>query len=296
MAAAVPTRQVPGVYHRKIGEIVVTCISDGHLDGSMAVIQNIAPEEAAAMLRAAFRPVPRRTAVNCFLIHSGGRLALVDNGCGTAMAATGGRLFDNLAAAGIRPEDVDTVLQTHCHPDHSNGLSDAEGNRRFPNAELAMHAAELAFWHDDAAMAKADETSRARNFQAARDQVAPYRKAGALRTFEGGEVFPGVTAMPFPGHTPGHTGYLIASGGESLLIWGDIIHVPEIQIPRPEVTMAFDIDPRQAEATRRRVFDMVAADGLLWAGMHMHFPGLSRLVRHPDGRFAPVPEAWSGAM
>jgi glyoxylase-like metal-dependent hydrolase (beta-lactamase superfamily II) len=291
--AAVPQRQVPGVYHRRVGDIVVSAISDGYLDGSMAVIQNIAEEDAARMLREAFRPVPRRTAVNTFLIHSGGRLALVDNGCGTAMAATGGRLFDNLAAAGVRPDEIDTLLQTHMHPDHSNGLSDAAGNRLFPNAELAMHAAELAFWHDDAAMARADETSRLRNFQAARDQARPYRDR--TRTFEGGEVFPGVTAMPFPGHTPGHTGYLIASGGESLLIWGDIIHVPEIQIPRPEVTMAFDIDPAQAQATRRRVFDMVAADGLVWAGMHMHFPGFARLLRRGDGHVA-LPEAWSGAM
>ena len=295
-AAAVPHHQMAGVYHRKVGDILVTSISDGYLDGSMAVIQNIAAEEAAQMLRDAFRPVPRRTAVNTFLIHSGGRLALVDNGCGSAMAATGGRLFDNLAAAGIAPAQVDLLLQTHLHPDHSNGLSDAAGNRLFPKAELAMHAQELAFWHDDGAMAKADETSRARNVQAARDQVAPYRKAGAIRTFEGGEVLPGVTAMPFPGHTPGHTGYLISSGGEKLLIWGDIIHVPEIQIPRPEVTMAFDIDPRQAEATRRRVFDMVATEKLAWAGMHMHFPGLSHLVRRADGGFVAVPEAWSGAM
>jgi len=295
MAAAVPQAQVPGVYHRRVGDIVVTAISDGYLDGSMAVIRNIEPEAAAGLLRSAFRPVPRRTAVNCFLIHSAGRLALVDNGCGTSMAATGGRLFDNLAAAGIAPAAIDTLLQTHLHPDHSNGLAGKDGQRLFPNAELAMHAAELAFWHDDAAMAKADETSRARNFQAARDQVAPYRAAGAVRTFEGGEVFPGVTAMPFPGHTPGHTGYLIASGGDSLLIWGDIIHVPEIQIPRPEVTMAFDIDPQQAEATRRRVFDMVATDGLAWAGMHMHFPGFARLLRR-DGGVAALPEPWSGAM
>lgn len=293
---AVPQQQVPGVYHRKVGDIVVTSISDGYLDGSMAVIQNIAPDDAAQLLRDAFRPVPRRTAVNCFLIHAGGRLALVDNGCGTAMAATGGRLFDNLAAAGVDPAQVDVVLQTHCHPDHSNGLTGKDGQRLFPKAELVMHAAELAFWHDDGAMAKADETSRARNFQATRDQVAPYRRAGAVRTFESGEVFPGVTAMPFPGHTPGHTGYMIASGGQSLLIWGDIIHVPEIQIPRPEVTMAFDIDPAQAQATRRRVFDMVATDRLVWAGMHMHFPALARLVKRADGTFAPLPEAWSGAM
>ena len=75
MARRVPERQVPGVHHRRVGaDVVVTAVSDGHLDGSMAVIQNIEPEEAARMLRDAFRPVPRRTAVNTFLVHSGGKV------------------------------------------------------------------------------------------------------------------------------------------------------------------------------------------------------------------------------
>ena len=101
--ARVPDSQVPGVHHRRVGgDVVVTAVSDGHLDGSMAVLQNIAPEDAAGMLRDVFRPVPRRTAVNTFLIHSGGKLALVDTGCGGAMAATAGRLAANLAAAGVR--------------------------------------------------------------------------------------------------------------------------------------------------------------------------------------------------
>ncbi|MDB5374427.1 MAG: Glyoxylase, beta-lactamase superfamily, partial [Belnapia sp.] len=225
---SIPTQQVAAVYHRRVGDITITAIGDGHLDGSMAVIQNIPAEEAAQLLRDAFRPVPRRTAVNTFLIRSAGRTALVDTGCGPAMAATGGKLFANLAAAGVDPASIDTVLLTHMHPDHSNGLADGD-RALFPNAELVMHAAELAHWHDDAAMARADETGRLRNFQAARDQAAPYRLR--TRTFTGGEVFPGVTAMPFPGHTPGHSGYLLASGKDSLLIWGDIIHVPEIQVP-----------------------------------------------------------------
>ncbi|MEN0076636.1 MAG: MBL fold metallo-hydrolase [Paracraurococcus sp.] len=290
---AIPEKQVPAVHHRRIGEIIVSTVSDGYLDGSMAVIQNIGEAEAAQLLRDAFRPVPRRTAVNCFLIRSGGRAALVDTGCGSHMAATGGKLFENLAALGVAPVDIDTVLLTHMHPDHSNGLADAAGNPFFPRAELVLHRDELAFWHDDAAMARADETSRQRNFQAGRSQVAPYRDR--TRTHAGGEVFPGVTAMPFPGHTPGHSGYMIASGQESLLIWGDIIHVPEIQIPRPEVTMAFDIDPAQAAATRRRVFDMVARDGQAVAGMHMHFPGFLHLVRHGDG-YAMINDGWYPGM
>ena len=291
--ARMPDGQVPGVHHRRVGDAVVTAVSDGHLDGSMAVIRNIEPEEAARMLQDAFRPVPRRTAVNTFLVHSGGKLALVDTGCGNAMAATAGRLFANLAAADVRPEEVDAVLLTHMHPDHSNGLADGEGRALFPRAELVMHEAEWAHWHDDAAMARADEVSRERNFQAARDQAAPYRDR--LRLIKSGKVFPGVTAMSFPGHNPGHSGYMVASGADSLLIWGDIVHVPEIQVPRPEVTMAFDVDPAQAEATRRRVFDMVAADKQAITEMHLHFPGHAHLVRRGDG-YALLPEAWSAAF
>jgi glyoxylase-like metal-dependent hydrolase (beta-lactamase superfamily II) len=209
------------------------------------------------------------------------------------MAATGGKLFENLATAGVPPASIDTVLLTHMHPDHSNGLTDAAGKPFFAAAELAMHEAEHRFWHDDAAMAKADDTSRQRNFIAGRSQVAPY--AQRLRLFSGGEVFPGVTAMPFPGHTPGHTGYLVASGGESLLIWGDIIHLPEIQVQHPEVTMTFDIDPVQAAATRARVFDMVATDGQAVAGMHMHFPGLLHLAKQGGG-YRLLTDGWYPAM
>src|SRR3954471_4703462 len=180
-----PEAQVPAIHHRKVGDITVTSVSDGFLDGSMAVIQNIAPEDAVRILKEAHRPVPRRTAVNTFLIRSGDRTALVDTGCGTAMSPTGGKLFANLAAAGVSPAEIDTVLLTHMHPDHSNGLS-KNGQRLFPNAELVMHAEELAHWHDDVQMAKADEVGRQRNFQASRDQVAPY--AERTRTFTGGEV------------------------------------------------------------------------------------------------------------
>ena len=124
--------------------------------------------------------------------------------------------------------------------------------------------------------------------------MAPYHNQ--MRTFAGEvEVFPGVTSVPLHGHTPGHSGYRIASGGQSLLIWGDIIHVPEVQVPRPEVTMAFDTDPQAAAATRRRVFDMVTADRQLVAGMHVHFPGFAHLVRQGEG-YLMLPEPWDQAF
>ena len=286
---AAPAQQIPGVYHRRIGDIVVTAVSDGVLQGSLQVLQNIATPEAERLLTAAFRPLPRFTSINTFLVRGGGRTALIDTGSGTSMGPTVGRLPANLQAAGVAPASIEAVLLTHVHPDHSNGLVDDAGALWFPNAELVVHEAEMTYWHDDAAMARADEQGRERNFLAARRQLAPYRER--TRLIGGGEVFPGVTAVPLPGHTPGHTGYRIASGGDSLLIWGDIIHVPEIQVPRPEVTLAFDVDPAQAAATRRRTFEMVATDRLLFAGMHVHFPGFAHLARHGDG-YALIPEPW----
>jgi glyoxylase-like metal-dependent hydrolase (beta-lactamase superfamily II) len=284
------TGQVVGVYHRRVGAITVTALNDGHQDVAMSTVLGIPAEEAAAMLHAAYRPVPRRTAVNAFLIRSGGRVALVDTGCGPARP-TVGRVAANLAAAGLGPEQVDVVLLTHMHPDHWGGLSDATGTPRFPGAELKLHQAEHAHWHDDAAMGRlADPARREMFFLDARRRLAPYRDRMTL--FTGGEVFPGVTALPLPGHTPGHTGFLISSGRDSLLIWGDIVHVPELQVPRPEVVMAVDVDPTAAEATRRRIFDQVAADRLAVAGMHLHFPAFAHLARGGGG-YSLVPDAWS---
>lgn len=126
-----------------------------------------------------------------------------------------------------------------------------------------------------------DEDERRYFFQCAREQVSPYLQR--LRSFTNRtEVFPSVTSVPLPGHTPGHSGYLIDSGGDSLLIWGDLIHVPELQIERPEVTMSFDIDPMLAEKTRRDVFADVAHSKRLVAGMHIDFPGFGYVIQQGE--------------
>lgn len=284
-----PNQQIPGVYHRKIGDIVVTVISDGYLDGNLEVMRNVDLDKAHKVLADAFRPA-RRTSVNTFLIQSKGRSALVDTGSGNYLQPSAGKVQQNLKAAGVDPASIDTILLTHMHPDHSAGLTDmSNGKLFFPNAELVMHENELPHWFDDAAMAKVDERSQKMYFLAGREQVEPYKKQ--TRLFKQGEVFPGVTAVPSPGHTPGHTAYLIASGNEQLMIWGDTVHVPEVQTAFPEAGMAFDTDLAAAAASRKRMFDRVASDGILIAGMHLHFPAFSRLARKGDG-YQLYPEAW----
>jgi glyoxylase-like metal-dependent hydrolase (beta-lactamase superfamily II) len=288
-----PTQQIPGVYHRKIGDIVVTAISDGYLDGNLEVMRNVDLEKAHQILRDAFRPA-RRTSVNTFVIHSKGLIAIIDTGSGNYLQPTAGFVQRNLAAAGFDPKSIDTVLLTHMHPDHSAGLTDmSNGQLLFPNAELVMHENELAHWFDDGAMAKVDERSQKLYFQAGREQVVPYRNR--TRLFQQGEVFPGVTAVPSHGHTPGHTAYLIASGDDQLMIWGDTVHVPEVQAAFPEAGMAFDTDLAAAAAARKRMFDRVSADRVLIAGMHLHFPAFSRLARRGDA-YAVYPEAWVHAL
>lgn len=293
MTAPLPEHQIPGVYHRRIGDVVVTTISDGFLTTDREMMRNMTRAEAEPTLKAHFRD-DLIFSINTFLIRSRGRAVLIDAGSGTYLGPTAGHVIANLKACGVEPSDIDAVLLTHMHPDHSAGLTDREtGKPFFRNAELVAHENEPKHWFDDAQMAKASDLYKVLHFQMTREQVAPYRDR--LRTFTSGEVLPGITAMPLHGHTPGHSGYVIGTGREQLLIWGDIIHVPEIQFARPEIVMVPDLDPEAAEASRRKILDTAAAEGFLVAGMHMHFPGFGHVAR--DGKAYKLhPEAWRLGM
>ena len=223
---------------------------------------------------------PLPISVNAFLLERGGRRALIDAGAGHTMGPTLGKLPDHLRALAVAPEEIETIFLTHLHPDHSNGLVDDAGRPHYPNAELIVHQTEAAFWLDrDEASAPNDRIRRgiANN----RLSTAPYR--GRLRTVPDGEAMPGISAVLMPGHTPGHTGWLIQSGKDGLLIWGDLVHLAAIQIPRPDTGLVYDVDPQMACATRKRMFDRIAADKLRVAGAHMDFPGFGAIVRKGTG-------------
>jgi len=280
-------KQVPGYYRRRFGDLVVTALNDGVLDLPLGALVGIEEEEASVLLVAAFRAPTPRSSVNCYLVQGGGRTVLIDTGAGGSMGPGVGHLQAALAAAGAAPGDVDTILMTHLHRDHFGGLASDAGTAIFPRAELVIPQAEADYWLNEASAAAPDRRA------AAVAGVAPYR--ARLRMLSGTDAAPGIVAEALPGHTPGHTGYLVGTGGTNVLIWGDIMHVPDIQAQRPDVTVGFDIDPAQAIATRRRVLDLAAQDRLVVGGMHMHFPGFAHIAR-AAGAYAVVPAQWTGGL
>lgn len=279
-----PTKQTPSLYRHRVGDVVVTALLDGSLQGAFSYLQGMPEEAMAREMEAAFRPGQPVLSISCYLIHSGGRVILVDSGAGANEMFDGGRLPAALNAAGVSPDAVDTVVVTHLHPDHAGGIATADGRAVFRNAELLLHEDEKRFWLDGDVKQGMEPY-----FEAARSAVAPYAKP--MRPISGGEVAPGVSLVHLPGHTPGHSGLRIASGSEQMLLWTDIVHLPLLQSRHPEVTIAFDADPEQARAQRRRLFDEVATDRLLVAGTHMDFPTFAHLERHGDG-YAFVPLRW----
>jgi glyoxylase-like metal-dependent hydrolase (beta-lactamase superfamily II) len=282
--------QVPGLYRFKIGTLEVTAILDGHLDLPQNLFPAAAEAEANSLLdRAALPRGPVNAPVNTYLVNTGDRLIMIDTGTATVMGPTLGLMPKNLAAAGVTPDQVDQVLLTHLHPDHSNGLLTPDGKAFFPNAEVVVAEAEHAFWLNDGIMSQAPKDVQP-FFQMARAAVKPYADQNRLRRIGAGEVASGIEALAIPGHTPGHTGFRIASGGQQWLVWGDIVHVAPFQFARPDWSIAFDTDPAMAAATRKRIFDMAAADKILVAGMHLPFPGVGHVVKEADGfRFQPAP-------
>ena len=260
---------------QQIGEFSITAISDGYLYASLDLLSNIDLIDASKLQQNAGVSAPSSIHINCYLVRGRGRSILIDAGAG-GFKQWGGKLKVHLALAGVQPSDIDTILLTHAHPDHVGGLLDASGEVAFPNAQLVAHQHEVSFWEDDSNLSRASERARG-NFLFARKVFDKYRER--IRLFTDNEVLPGISAVPLLGHTAGHSGYRIESDGSSLLIWGDIVHFPQIQIVRPEVSIAFDQDPLLSAKTRSRLLDVVSSDKILIAGMHLGELGFAHIKR-----------------
>jgi glyoxylase-like metal-dependent hydrolase (beta-lactamase superfamily II) len=294
-AAPLQGAQAPGFYRIKVGEIEVTLVNDGAATRPLAegFVRNAPLADVQKTLAAAFQPtgtltIPFTTAV----INNGTKLVMIDAGNGEMGAPGTGRWQANFAAAGHTPDQVDTIILSHFHGDHINGIRAKDGSAIFPNAEIMVPEAEWAFWMDDARMAQAPEGMKP-GFQGVRRVFGPIAKDVTAYAGEK-ELVTGVTTVPAPGHTPGHTAFVVASGAERLLLWSDTTNKPELFVRNPGWHATFDMDPVQAEATRRRMLDMAAAEGMQVAGYHFPFPATGFISRE-QGSYAFVPVFWQAA-
>lgn len=265
--------QAPGFYRTTLGDFTITALSDGVAPRDVTTILSDA-ETARKELRASHLGDTLPLSINVYLIDSGEHRILIDTGAGELFGATSGHLLANLAAAGYKPEQIDTILLTHIHGDHSGGLS-IGGKRLFPNAVV---------------YADRHEMEHSIKQPAPKATVGPYTDAGRVKYLpESGEVLPGITARPVPGHTIGHTAYLVESKGRRMLFWGDTVHVAEVQLAHPAITIAYDTQQPQAAAERRKLFEEVSASGVLVASPHFSFPGMGHLRKDGDSyRWIPV--------
>jgi glyoxylase-like metal-dependent hydrolase (beta-lactamase superfamily II) len=287
-----PLEQSPGFYRVKLGDFKVTVLTDGTTPIPFGELLHGADRASlAAAFREAGEPLDRETSINSFLIDTGDHRILIEAGAGRLFGACCARLPAMLRAAGYTPESIDAVLLTHVHGDHSGGLT-VEGRRLFPNADVYLAKDELDYWLSDTAKAGA-KSSHQKMFEQGRAALAPYKAAGRIRTFSApATLFPGIRAIPAPGHTPGHSFYEIESRGHRMRVIGDIIHAAEVQLQRPDIAVDFDANETQAARTRRSALAEFASTHELLAAPHVSFPGLGHIVRSGTGyAWMPIPYA-----
>ncbi|WP_455273585.1 MBL fold metallo-hydrolase [Rhizobium herbae] len=269
--------QAPGFYRLKIGSVEVTALSDGTVALPLAKLYtNTTEQHAQSALNDAFLPDIIPTSVNAFLVNTGERLVLIDAGTGAYLGASLGKLVANIEASGYKTHDIDDVVLTHIHTDHSGGLV-SNGKRTFSNATLRVNEREAKFWLS-AANAKAATGVVKQHFAEADQCVTPYVKAGKFETFaDNAAPVPRLGSVLYAGHTPGHSAITLESEGQKIVFWGDITHGDILQFNEPGVAIEFDIDQKAAVAARDTAFKQAVEGKYLVAGAHIAFPGIGHV-------------------
>ena len=268
---AVSAQESPNVFTYQLGSVEICLLSEGQATGNSSIFVGASPEMIQKCLPEGTYP----RSCNAFLIRTPDKNILVDTGYGRM-------LFENLKLLGVTPEQIDAILITHAHGDHLGGMI-LEGKAAFSNAELYFSQPEY-----DYCMNGDDRN------EGARKMIEAYKSK--LRLFQPNEIdvqpdklFPGIYAIAAYGHTAGHTLYMVESGSEKILIWGDLTHAMAIQMPYPQVAMTYDTDTDKAIAARKKVLEYVAKNNIPVAGMHTAFPGIGRITKTSDGGFLHEP-------
>ncbi len=289
-------KQVAGFYRFNVGDFEVTALHDGHTNYEVNATRfpNAPVDDVIKLMDAQFIPSkPGVSPFNTMIVNTGSKLILIDAGFANNGAPTTGQMAANMAAAGISPAQIDTVLISHFHPDHINGLRTKEGQLVYPNAEIIVPSREVAHYLDEAKMNAAPEAARG-SFQVARRVFIPNLK-DVKQAEAGKEWMPGITAIQSDGHTPGHISFVVSSGTKSLLVIGDASNDPRIFARNPDWHLGFDLDKAQAVASRRKLLDMAAADKMQVSFYHAAFPATGYVAKSGTG-FDWFPLSYSAAM
>jgi glyoxylase-like metal-dependent hydrolase (beta-lactamase superfamily II) len=262
---------------RQFGQYDVILLRDGVFEASAEVLIHADGSVARQRAIEALGKPMLQVDVNCFALRSADGIILVDAGTGTAWGPKYGHARSALHKAGISPDQVRHILITHIHGDHALGLFDGEVPY-FPNADVFVPERDFAFFTDPAAREVTPEARRG-GFNVAEQLVRVY--GSRVRQIPDGPVLAGIEARALPGHTPGHTGYLVRGEGKDLLIWGDTLHVGELQPGDPKIGLVFDLDPEMAVRTRRATLEDAAREGWIVAGGHI--TGFGRVERASEG-------------
>ncbi|WP_198374727.1 MBL fold metallo-hydrolase [Neoroseomonas rubea] len=289
-AAPFVGRGAPAWYRFRFGAYEATIVSDGALPLGKAedAFTGAQPGQIVDLMRANFLdPANAVLEQNALIVNTGRQLILFDTGMGDSMGEasrmfgpTTGRLLRNMRAAGIEPSQIDLVVLSHAHCDHCWALVDAQGNRNFPNAQVALAEADLNFWTDDAN--KRGPAFMVPFIDGAKKNLSAYRDRMVMVRNEQ-EVVPGVIALSAPGHTVGHTVYAVTSGQEAMVYTGDLAHHHILLLRHPMWEFAFDTNPQQSAQTRARMLDRFATDRTTVMSYHFPWPGTGRMVKEGQG-------------
>lgn len=286
--AAAPTlgASKPSWARFKLGAFELTMIadSDAFIDGPFPIVgANSSQADVEQLMRDnLLPPATYQPGFTPMIVNTGKEVVIFDTGNGESgfiKRPNGGWLASQLGSAGFAPEQVDLVVLTHGHLDHVAGIMEG-GKPLFPNARYVISGTEYDFWAPEGKHAGQLEQLAA----VFRANVVPV--ADKTRFLKPGEdVVSGIRSLDAPGHTPGHLAFMLESEGQQMLFWGDCAHHQVASLARPDWHCMFDIDKEQGAATRKRIYDMAAAERIPVAGYHMPFPSLGYVERRTEGGY-----------
>lgn len=288
------TNQAPYFYRFAHGKMQGTVVSDGilPLGDPSGTFLGTTKEDIGRMLTDNFlSPTNVVLEQNVLVLNTGDKLVLFDTGMGASQmfGPTPGKLLGSLKAAGIDPKDIDAVVATHAHCDHVWGIMADDGSRHFPNAQIYISQADFDYWTDEAKLAIKDPAFMKPFVEGARKNLLPNRDR-LVFIKDGQEFLPGIQAISAPGHTVGHTVYMITSDGKSLAAVGDLTHHQVLLLEKPRIEFSFDTDPKQSANSRVRILDMLATNRIPLIAYHFPWPGVGHVAKQGEGfRYYPSP-------